>query len=46
VEEAGGRLTDFSGTPTVYTGTAVTTNGHLHAALLRLLQAGRQAQGR
>jgi histidinol-phosphatase len=37
VEEAGGRLTDFRGAPTVYTGTAVTSNGRLHDSLLKIL---------
>jgi histidinol-phosphatase len=37
VEEAGGRLTDFSGRPTIYNGTVVATNGRLHAETLRLL---------
>jgi histidinol phosphatase-like enzyme (inositol monophosphatase family) len=38
VEEAGGRLTDFSGAPTVYGGTTLATNGHLHPALLKILR--------
>lgn len=38
VEEAGGRFTDFEGRPTIYGGTALATNGHLHEAALRLLQ--------
>lgn len=37
VEEAGGRLTDFSGAPSIYTGTVLATNGHLHDAALALL---------
>ncbi len=37
VEEAGGRLTDFSGRPTIYDGTVLATNGQLHAEALRLL---------
>jgi histidinol-phosphatase len=37
VEEAGGRLTDFSGKPTIYDGTVVATNGRLHDETLRLL---------
>ena len=37
VEEAGGRFTDLAGHPTIYTGTALATNGHLHAAVLSLL---------
>jgi len=38
VEEAGGRFTDFEGRPTIYTGTAVATNGRLHDAVLALLR--------
>jgi len=37
VEEAGGRFTDFEGRPTIYTGTALATNGRLHDAVLALL---------
>ncbi len=37
VEEAGGRFTDFAGRPTIYTGTALATNGRLHDAALALL---------
>ena len=37
VEEAGGRLTDFAGRPTIYGGTVLATNGRLHADALRLL---------
>lgn len=37
VEEAGGRFTDFEGRPTIYTGTAVATNGRLHDSVLALL---------
>ena len=37
VEEAGGRFTDFAGKPTIYTGTALATNGRLHDAALALL---------
>jgi histidinol-phosphatase len=37
VEEAGGRLTDFSGAPTIYTGSVLATNGRLHEAARRLL---------
>ncbi len=37
VEEAGGRFTDFAGAPTIYSGTALATNGRLHEeALARL----------
>jgi histidinol-phosphatase len=37
VEEAGGRFTDFEGRPSIYSGTALVTNGHLHDAALALL---------
>jgi histidinol-phosphatase len=38
VEEAGGRFTDFEGRPTIYSGSALATNGHLHEATLALLR--------
>jgi histidinol-phosphatase len=38
VEEAGGRFSDFAGDPTIYSGTALATNGRLHAAALSLLR--------
>ena len=38
VEEAGGRFTDFEGRPTIYSGTALVTNGHLHDATLAALR--------
>jgi histidinol-phosphatase len=38
VEEAGGRLTDFSNRPTIYDGTVLASNGRLHADALRLLR--------
>jgi histidinol-phosphatase len=38
VEEAGGRFTDFEGRPTIYSGTALVTNGHLHDTVLALLR--------
>lgn len=37
VEEAGGRFTDFEGTPSLGSGRAVATNGHLHAHVLAAL---------
>jgi histidinol-phosphatase len=37
VEEAGGRFSDFAGVPTIYSGTVVTSNGHVHDAVLSLL---------
>ncbi len=39
VEEAGGRLTDFSGRPTIYDGSVLATNGRLHEQALDLLHA-------
>jgi histidinol-phosphatase len=39
IEEAGGRFTDFDGRPTIYTGTALATNGRLHDPALTLLRA-------
>jgi histidinol-phosphatase len=38
VEEAGGRFTDLNGAPTIYNGTALATNGLLHAESLALLR--------
>jgi histidinol-phosphatase len=38
VEEAGGGFTDFEGRSTIYTGTAVATNGRLHDPVLALLR--------
>jgi histidinol-phosphatase len=38
VEEAGGRFTDMHGEPTIYSGTALATNGPLHGATLALLR--------
>jgi len=38
VEEAGGRFTDFGGTPTIHGGTAFATNGRLHEAALALFR--------
>ncbi len=37
VEEAGGRLTDFAGRPTIYDGSVLATNGCLHDQALALL---------
>jgi histidinol-phosphatase len=39
LEEAGGRLTDFTGAATVYGGTTLATNGKLHGALAEILGA-------
>jgi histidinol-phosphatase len=38
VEEAGGRLTDFSGRDTIYDGSVLATNGRLHEQILALLR--------
>ena len=38
VEEAGGRFTDLDGRATIYSGTALATNGRLHDAVLALLR--------
>lgn len=38
IEEAGGRLTDFSGRPTIYDGTVLASNGRLHDEALALLR--------
>jgi histidinol-phosphatase len=37
LEEAGGRLTDFTGRPTIYDGHVLATNGRLHDEALALL---------
>ncbi|MCI0547182.1 MAG: hypothetical protein L0027_07845 [Candidatus Rokubacteria bacterium] len=37
-EEAGGRFSDFSGQPTIYSGTALASNGRLHEEALALLK--------
>jgi histidinol-phosphatase len=39
VEEAGGRLTNFAGRPTIYDGSVLATNGRLHEPVLRLLSS-------
>jgi histidinol-phosphatase len=41
VEEAGGRFTDFDGRPTIYSGSALATNGRLHDRALALLRSAR-----
>jgi histidinol-phosphatase len=38
VEEAGGRFTDFDGRRSIYTGTALSTNGRLHDEALAILR--------
>ena len=37
VEEAGGRMTDFTGRATIYGGSAVVTNGRIHDEVLEIL---------
>jgi len=44
IEEAGGRLTDFTGTPTIYGGSAVASNGLVHEAILELLHTPQSSQ--
>jgi histidinol-phosphatase len=38
IEEAGGRFTDFAGTPTIYGGTAIASNGLVHDEILAALR--------
>jgi len=38
VTEAGGRFSDFAGTPSIYTGSAVISNGRVHDAAIKILQ--------
>jgi histidinol-phosphatase len=38
VEEAGGRFTDFNGQPTIYGGSAIASNGHVHDEIRSLLR--------
>ena len=38
IAEAGGRFSDFAGTPSIYTGDAVISNGRLHDEVVQLLQ--------
>jgi histidinol phosphatase-like enzyme (inositol monophosphatase family) len=39
IEEAGGRFTDFTGTPTAYGGSALASNGLVHEQIRELLKA-------
>ena len=43
VEEAGGTFTDFAGEQRVDGGSAISSNGHLHAALLDAVAAAKDA---
>jgi histidinol-phosphatase len=45
VEEAGGRMTQFDGSPLEHGGSVLTTNGVLHEEVLARLAAGRRAEG-
>jgi histidinol-phosphatase len=45
-EEAGGRLTDFSGRPTIYGGSAVVTNGRIHDQVIEILAATALSESR
>ncbi len=45
VEEAGGRFTDFSGRPTPDGGSAISTNGLLHDAVLAVVGVGLREDG-
>jgi histidinol-phosphatase len=38
IEEAGGRFTDFTGTPTIYGGSAIASNGLVHDEILTALR--------
>ena len=38
VTEAGGRYSDFAGNPSIYTGTAVISNGRVHDEVIAILQ--------
>ena len=38
VTEAGGRYSDFAGTPSIYSGSAVVSNGRIHSAVINILQ--------
>ena len=37
VTEAGGRFSDFSGSPSIYAGSAVISNGHVHDEVVQIL---------
>jgi fructose-1,6-bisphosphatase/inositol monophosphatase family enzyme len=39
LEEAGGRLTDFAGRPSIYEGSVLATNRRLHDEVLAVLRA-------
>lgn len=43
VTEAGGRFTDITGAESAWNGSSLATNGHLHDATIRVIEAARQA---
>ena len=45
VEEAGGRFTDFAGAGRIDGGSAISSNGHLHPALLDAVAALAPTEG-
>jgi histidinol-phosphatase len=40
IEEAGGRFTDWEGTPTIHRPDVLTSNGHVHDEILRMFRPG------
>jgi histidinol-phosphatase len=38
ITESGGRFSDFSGSPSIYTGNAIISNGRVHEAVVNILQ--------
>lgn len=38
IEEAGGRMTDFEGKDTIYSGQSIATNGLLHKDVLKIFK--------
>lgn len=41
VEEAGGRFTDWNGTPTIHTPDCIASNGLIHEAVLAVIRGGK-----
>jgi histidinol phosphatase-like enzyme (inositol monophosphatase family) len=39
IEEAGGKVTDFNGTDSIYSGNSVATNGKLHDEVIKILKS-------
>jgi fructose-1,6-bisphosphatase/inositol monophosphatase family enzyme len=46
VEEAGGTFTDWQGTPTIHSGEAIATNGHVQAEVLAIARKYPRASGK